>query len=192
MESFLREVKLLEAHDLASRLWNADETGFCTAVVSQRVLARRGSREVHETGGRSGRDYTTVLGAGSVDGVRLSPYILYKGVNLYLRWTTSGPAGTLYGVSKSGWTESNNFLEWFNKIFLPAVDHLLSTGAVVLFLYGHAPLPSVTLTHSYHKGERCSPLLSSSSYHPHPPASRYRGVWAHQANMEEDPKGTQA
>ena len=55
MESFLREVKLLEAHDLASRLWNADETGFCTAVVSQRVLARvaheRSMRQVEEVGG---------------------------------------------------------------------------------------------------------------------------------------------
>ena len=58
MESFLREVKLLEAHDLASRLWNADETGFCTAVASQRVLARRGScahersmRQVEGVGG---------------------------------------------------------------------------------------------------------------------------------------------
>ena len=80
-----------------------------------------------------------------MDGERLSPYILYKGVNLYLRWTTSGPAGTLYGVSKSGWTESNNFLEWFNKIFLPAVDHLLSTGAVVLFLYGHHSHLSLSL-----------------------------------------------
>ena len=30
------------------------------------------SREVHETGGGSGRDYITVLGAGSADGVRLS------------------------------------------------------------------------------------------------------------------------
>ena len=145
MESFLREVKLLEAHDLASRLWNADETGFCTAVASQRVLARCGSREVHETGGGSGRDYITVLGAGSADGVRLSPYILYKGVNLYLRWTTSGPAGTLYGVSKSGWMESDNFLEWFNKMFLPAVDHLLRTGAVVLFLDGHHSHLSLSL-----------------------------------------------
>ena len=30
------------------------------------VLATRGSKEVHETAGGSGRDYITVLGAGSV------------------------------------------------------------------------------------------------------------------------------
>ena len=122
-----------------------DKTGFCTAVGSQRVLARRSLREVHETGGGSGRDYITVLGAGSADGVRLSPYILYKGVNLYLHWTTSGPAGTLYGVSNSGWMESDNFLEWFNKMFLPAVNHLLRTRAVVLFIDGHHSHLSLSL-----------------------------------------------
>lgn len=71
--------------DLASRLWNADETGFCTAMASHRVLARRGAREVHETARGSGREYVTVLGAGSADGVRLPPYIVYKGMNLFLR-----------------------------------------------------------------------------------------------------------
>lgn len=40
--------------DLASRLWNADETGFCTSGASNKVLARRGAREVHETSGGSG------------------------------------------------------------------------------------------------------------------------------------------
>lgn len=93
---------------------------------------------MHETGGGSGRDYHTVLGAGSADGVKLAPYILYKGVNLYLRWTVDGPAGAIYGVSKSGWMESDNFSDWFTKMFLPAVDHLLCTGPVVLFVDGHS------------------------------------------------------
>lgn len=123
--------------DLASRLWNADETGFCTAMASHRVLARRGAREVHETAGGSGREYVTVLGAGSADGIRLPPYILYKGVNLFLRWTDGGPAAAMYGVSQSGWMEADNFMAWFVKLFLPAVNHLLHTGPVLLFVDGH-------------------------------------------------------
>lgn len=123
--------------DLANRIWNADETGFCTAVANKRVLARRGVREVHETAGGSGRDYHTVLGVAAADGTRLPPYILYKGVNLYLRWTNDGLAGATYGVSQSGWMESDNFLEFFSKMFIPAVDHLLQSGSVVLFVDGH-------------------------------------------------------
>lgn len=134
---FLEENNMPNLPDLSSRLWNADETGFCTAVAARRVLARKGSREVHETAGGSGRDYVTVLGPGAADGTRLPPYILYKGVNLYLRWTGGGPARAMYGVSRSGWMKSDNFLEWFNKMFLPAVDHLLHPGPVILFVDGH-------------------------------------------------------
>ena len=101
--------------DLASRLWNPDETGFCTAVASRRVLARRDAKGVHETSGGSGREFFMVLGAGSANGVRLPPYILYKGMNLFLRWSNGGPAGAMYGVSCSGWMEANNFLTWFTK-----------------------------------------------------------------------------
>ena len=46
MESFLREIGIADRADLPSRLWNCDETGFCTAVASQVVLAQRGSKAV--------------------------------------------------------------------------------------------------------------------------------------------------
>ena len=67
----------------------------------------------------------------------MPPYILYKGKNLYSSWTTGGPAGTLFGVSDSGWMERANFLDWFKKLFLPAIQHLGSTPGVVLFVDGH-------------------------------------------------------
>ena len=131
------EIGIRHALDLASRLWNGDEAGFVTSGASQRVLARKGAREVHETSGGSGREYHTVLGAGAADGTRLPPFILYKGRNLYLRWTYGGPAGAVYGCSDSGWMEGGNFYSWFKKLFVPAVAHLLRTGPVILFVDGH-------------------------------------------------------
>ena len=41
--------------------------------------------------------------------------------------------------------ESDNFLEWFNNMFRPAVDHLLRTRAVVLLLDGHHSHLSLSL-----------------------------------------------
>jgi hypothetical protein len=137
VKTFLEKLNILHAPDLASRLWNTDETGFCTSTASHRVLARRGAREVHETSGGSGRDYYTVLAAGAADGTRLPPFMLYKGSNLYLRWTKGGPAGAVYGMSNSGWMEQDNFLEWFKKLFVPAVTLLTKSGPVVLFVDGH-------------------------------------------------------
>ena len=40
--------------DFSNRLWNSNETAFCTFDTSKKVLAKRGSQEVHETGGGSG------------------------------------------------------------------------------------------------------------------------------------------
>ena len=133
----IQELNLDRAPDIASRLSNADETAFCTSMACRKVLAKRGAREVHETSGGTGREYYTVLGAGAADGTRLPPFILYKGRHLYQRWTDGGPAGAVYGVSDSGWMEDANFANWLEKMYVPAVTHLLRTGPVVLFVDGH-------------------------------------------------------
>ena len=137
VETLLREINIFDAPDLPSRLWNADETGFCTSVASQKVLSKKGSKDVHEVSGGSGREFHTILAAGAADGEQLPPFILYKGVNLYARWTSDGPEGAIYGVSKSGWMEAKNFSTWFEKLFVPSVAPLLETGPAVLFVDGH-------------------------------------------------------
>ena len=78
-----------------------------------------------------------VAGSSTLYGTRLPPFLLYKGTHLYARWTKNAPAGALYGVGGSGWMEGANFKNWFEKLFVPAVSSLLSTGAVVLFVDGH-------------------------------------------------------
>ena len=134
---FLQQHEMLRLPDLEGRMWNCDETGFCTAMASKTVLARKGSRVVHECGGGTGHEFYTVLGCGSASGQRLAPFILYKGKNVYRRWTVGGPAGAVYGVSDSGWMEAGNFLSWFEKMFTPAVKPLLDSGPVILFVDGH-------------------------------------------------------
>ena len=95
--------------DFASRIWNADETGFCLGASSKKILAQRGDRSVHEVGGASDHQFITVNACGNGEGVRLPPFILYKGKNLYDTWTKGGPAGAAYSVSQSGWMEEVNY-----------------------------------------------------------------------------------
>ena len=52
-------------------------------------------------------------------------------------WKKCRPDSARFSVSESGWIEKANFHSWFKKIFIPAVQELLCTGAVVLFLDGH-------------------------------------------------------
>ena len=57
-------LKDLTTEELAKRMWNCDETAFATDVASKKILAKRGEKNVHETGGGSGREYIAVLGCG--------------------------------------------------------------------------------------------------------------------------------
>ena len=41
----------------------------------QDILAQRGTKSVYEVGGRCRIEYTTVLGCGSADGVKLPPLV---------------------------------------------------------------------------------------------------------------------
>ena len=123
----------------AARLWNCDETAFCTckSVSATRLIVRTGTKMVHELGGASGRECTTVRCTGSATGERLPPFILYEGKNLYWRWTEGGPAATAHVISDSGWIDGVNFLSWFTKLFLPAVAYLTKTAPVLMILDGH-------------------------------------------------------
>ena len=123
--------------DTAARLWNCDETAFCLSGASKRLIVQRGTKVVHEIGGGSGHTYITVQCAGNGADLRLPPFILYKGKNLYRRWMVGGPAAALYGVTDSGWMDAANFLSWFVKLFLPAVSPMTRTAPVFLFLDGH-------------------------------------------------------
>ena len=61
-EGLYNKLKLFKYPDMASCIWNCDETSFNTAVGSQQVLAKMGSKWVHEfeAGGGSHRENITV------------------------------------------------------------------------------------------------------------------------------------
>ena len=153
----------------AAHLWNCDEIAFCTSVSATKLVVRKSTKMVHEVGGGSGREYTTVHCAGSGSGERLPPFILYKGKNLYQRWMEGGPAAA-YGISESGWMDGANFLSWFTKLFLPAVSYLTETAPVLLFLNGHHSHISLELIRRARGTQHLAPM-PSTKHHPPPSTS---------------------
>ena len=79
VEEMYRKLKILEYSDCACRIWNCDESGICTAVVSQQILAKRGSRWVHETGGGFGQETITVHACGQLVGTGSLLTLFIKG-----------------------------------------------------------------------------------------------------------------
>ena len=62
-ESVLQRIGLADIalEELQHHIWNCDETGFCTAQVCQKIIAKRGDKAVQDTIGGSGKEYFTVL-----------------------------------------------------------------------------------------------------------------------------------
>ena len=83
----------------------------------KKVLCKRGMKSFHEVGGGSGREYITVHVCACANGERLPPFILYKGKNMYRRWMGGAPAGTLFGISESGWMQKFFYLGLKRSLF---------------------------------------------------------------------------
>lgn len=45
-------------------------------------------------------------------------YVVYKGLHLYDTWCRGGPVDVRYTCSPSGWIETDQFCEWFGKVFI--------------------------------------------------------------------------
>lgn len=61
----------------------------------------------------------------------LPPYVVYKARNLYDIWTVTGPDGTRYNRSKSGWFEATIFEDWFEFLLLPPLKKLEGTKVII-------------------------------------------------------------
>ncbi len=79
--------------------------------------------------------YYTVNTACNAAGDYMKHYMLFKSKGTFdSRWKC-GPPGTVYNTSPSGWMEKQQFLEWFEEVFIKSTRHL--KGPVILFLDGH-------------------------------------------------------
>jgi len=128
-----------ERLNLSSRpqnVFNCDETGFQTDIGAQKVFCERGLKNPHKTVATSTKTTYTVQVCVSAIGHYLPLYVVYKGLNLYDTWCTGGPDDARYTSSPSGWMETDQFLEWFQKIFITETKHL--DGMKLLIFDGHS------------------------------------------------------
>jgi len=117
-------------------IFNVDETGFQTDVGSQKIYCTKGLKNPHKTVASSTKLTYTVQVCCSATGTFLPLYVVYKGLNLYNTWCQGGPDGTRFTCSPSGWMETAQFVEWFEKIFINHTKE--SEGPKLLILDGHS------------------------------------------------------
>lgn len=125
----------LQLMDKPNRIFNMDECGVQLNNEPQRVVAMKGSKNVHVvTSGERG-ETVTIIGCCNAEGSFLPPMCIMKGVRHKPEFEDGLPAGGKVIMNKkSAYSNSKCFMDWLANHFVPRKP----PGRVLLLLDGHA------------------------------------------------------
>ena len=121
-------------HNLNEKLFhvfNCDESGLKFDQGKVNIVCRKGIKNQKQLAPTNEKHMATILTCCDAFGNFLSHQVVYKGRNLMKAWVQGGASDVYYSTSKSGWVESENFIEWFRSIFLVHANNL--QGSKILF-----------------------------------------------------------
>ena len=131
--------EVLESNDLTTRphlVFNAEETGLPLQHRAGKRVAIRGQKHIHQHVINSGnKAQVTVLACANAAGYAIPPMIIFQRKNLTTQLTAKEVPGSIYGLSDSGWMDSELFGEWFHRHFL---NYAPSARPLLLLLDGHS------------------------------------------------------
>lgn len=129
------KAELTKARFDATRIYNMDETGLTVVHCPQKVLAKRGQKQIGKVvSGEKGQTVTAIC-ACSASGNYVPPALIYKRKRMNTVLLNGSPAGTVGYTSENGWTNNELFVKWlehFSKFVKPSKDE-----PVILILDGH-------------------------------------------------------
>ena len=108
--------------------------GFPLAHKPGKVISQRGLKDLG-VATSSDKAQLTVLACACASGYTLPPLVIFDRKRLKPEHTVGEVSGTLYGLSKNGWIDSEIFEEWFEQLFL---THVPSVRPLHLLLDGHS------------------------------------------------------
>ena len=115
-------------------IYNMDETGVPLDHKQLKRIAQRGTKKVH--GRASGnKSQITVVACANAAGNTLPPMVIFKGERFNHEYSKGEVPGTLYGMSKQGWIDSELFFLWLRDLFLKNIP---PARPVLLLLDGHS------------------------------------------------------
>lgn len=93
-------------------IWNVDETGLTTVHVPNRVIARRGIKNLGKMTSAERGTLVTVAVAISVLGNMVPPFFVFPRVHYKSHFIRSGPVGSEGNANPPGWMKEENFIKY--------------------------------------------------------------------------------
>lgn len=100
--------------------WNFDECGVFTVQKPERVVGRRGAKQIGKLTSAERGTLVTLGVAVSAGGNCLPPYFVFPRVRYQEHWVIPGPLGSEGGANPSGWINEENFFN-FMQMFVRLV-----------------------------------------------------------------------
>ena len=92
-----------------SDIWNVDETGVTTVQRPDKVIARRGNKQIGSMTSAERGTLVTLATAVSAAGNTVPPYFVFPRVHFKDHFIANGPVGSKGGANPSGWMKDSNF-----------------------------------------------------------------------------------
>ncbi|KYN06058.1 PREDICTED: uncharacterized protein LOC108783334 [Cyphomyrmex costatus] len=93
-------------------IWNCDETGVTTVQKPNRVIARRGFKQVGRITSAERGELVTLMVAVSANGSYIPPFFVFPRVKFQNHFLNGGPNGSVGCANPSRWIKENHFLEF--------------------------------------------------------------------------------
>lgn len=120
-----------------TNIYNVDESGYTVCQKPQRIVAKKGKKNVGIlTSAERGKNITVVCCV-SAHGVYVPPMFIFPRMKMKPKLMDRTPPGSIGAVSKSGWINDSLFTKWFAH-FIATVQPKSRPEPTVLLFDGHA------------------------------------------------------
>ena len=120
----------------ADRIFNMDETSHSTVQKCSKVVSLKGKKQVGAVTSTERGTNTTGVYCVSATGRYIPPMLIFKRLRMADSLKEGAPAGTAFACTKSGWIDSDVFVEWL-KHFIEDVKPT-QENKILLLLDGHS------------------------------------------------------
>lgn len=143
VETFYNNLeKVLSKENIqATDVYNCDEVGMSSVQKPQKVLAKKGKKQVGQIVSAEKGETTTALVCMSAGGNFIPPMLIFKRKNMNKQLMKDAPTGSISGTSPTGWINTQLFTTWmrhFIKHTRASLDH-----KVLLVLDNHESHQSI-------------------------------------------------
>ncbi|CAG2246721.1 unnamed protein product [Mytilus edulis] len=120
----------------ASRIYNADESGFPQDPKSGKILAAKGSKNVYSTCSADKSQITVLACMSATAHTYLPPMLVFPGERFRYN-PLEGFTEAVLGRTKTGWMDSELFYTWVRDHFITAIKDRKVKRPVILLVDGH-------------------------------------------------------